>query len=152
MGQQQQQTPEQMAAALQQQQQAMQQQQMIAAMTMMQQQMASMTPQQMQQQQQQMTAMQSMMLGGQSGLMGGLSGAGASTPKHAIDSMQSPAAKAMTPNGEVPGLTDRRYEGKVVMMAKSREFGFLGCPPEIEHHLNNKDIFINRLCWLFEAR
>ncbi len=49
--------------------------------------------------------------------------------KHPMD---SPAAKARNANGEVPGVTDKRYETKVVMI-KAHEFGFLGCPPDLAY-------------------
>merc|ERR1719215_119166 len=53
------------------------------------------------------------------------------------------AAQGPVPQ-EIPGVTDVRFEGKIVMVNKERTFGFIGCPPEISEAVGRKDLFIHK--------
>jgi len=45
---------------------------------------------------------------------------------------------------EIPGVTDTRFDAKVVMVNKERTFGFISCPPEISESVGRKDLFIHK--------
>jgi len=44
----------------------------------------------------------------------------------------------------VPGITDRRFEGKILSVSPDKGFGFIQCPPQLRGTFNNKDIFIHK--------
>mmetsp|Transcript_18151 Transcript_18151/g.42168 ORF Transcript_18151/g.42168 Transcript_18151/m.42168 type:complete len:326 (+) Transcript_18151:123-1100(+) len=62
---------------------------------------------------------------------------------------QSSASSSVLPSGlaggqEMPGVTDQRFESKIVMINKERSFGFIACPPDLGEKVSNKDIFMHK--------
>jgi cold shock CspA family protein len=45
---------------------------------------------------------------------------------------------------EIPGVTDTRFESKVAMVHRGRDFGFISCPPEIYEAIGRKDLFVHK--------
>jgi len=44
----------------------------------------------------------------------------------------------------VAGVTDQRFEGKLLSVHPEKGFGFIECPPRLRNQFKNKDIFIHK--------
>jgi len=75
----------------------------------------------------------------------------AATPSAPLVSAMPAVAQAVAPApaqvvpAEIPGVTDSRFESKIVMINKEKTYGFIACPKDLGDKVGMKDIFVHRM-------